>query len=245
MVSPVRVERDGAVTIVTLDRPDRRNAVDLATLIALGEMAAEVRTDGTRVLVLTGVPPAFSAGADLAGVEAGAFTTRLGEVLRALADLPIPVVAAVDGPALGAGLQLVSVCDVRMATPGSRFGIPAARLGLAIDQWTVDRVVQEFTGPIARAMLVAAEPFTAEQLAATGAVHRLGNLDDALVWAADLAQLAPLTIAAHKLALNVATGQAGVADEAERARVAAWNSADAEEGRQAFREKRRPQFIGR
>ena len=135
------------ILMVTLDRPERRNAVDLATLLALLD-ALELAASA-RVLVLTGAPPAFSAGADLTGVEEGEFAAALGRVLRGLAGLPIPTVAAVDGPALGAGTQLAMACDVRVATAASRFGIPAARLGLVVDHWTVERLTREVGWPVA------------------------------------------------------------------------------------------------
>src|SRR5205814_643762 len=106
--------------------PERRNAVDHATLLAL--LDAQGDASSARVLVLTGAPPAFSAGADLTGVEEGEFAAALGAVLRGFGALAIPTIAAIDGPALGAGTQLAVACDLRVATPGSRFGIPAARL---------------------------------------------------------------------------------------------------------------------
>ena len=90
--------------------------------------------------MLTGAPPAFCAGADLTGVESGAFLDTLLAALRGFTDLPIPTIAAIDGPALGAGTQLVISCDLRVATARSVFGIPAARLGLVVDHWTVERL---------------------------------------------------------------------------------------------------------
>ena len=107
-----------------------------------------------RVLVLTGAPPAFSAGADLTGRRGGRVRPRCSaSVLRGFTELPIPTIAAIDGPALGAGTQLAVACDLRVATPASRFGIPAARLGLVVDHWTVERLARELGWPIARAML--------------------------------------------------------------------------------------------
>lgn len=248
-----------AIMVITLDRPERRNAVNVATMIELGDALheASVAAGGdaaggpgaARVVVLTGAPPAFCAGADLDGVDGHEFRARLSRVLQAFTELPLTVVGAIDGPALGAGTQLAAVCDLRVATPGSRFGVPAARLGIAVDAWTVGRITQEFSAPVARAMLLGAETFNAERLYAAGAVHRLGSLDDALAWAAELATLAPLSIAAHKLALERAGLPAGAdadpADPAvEQARATAWSSSDAEEGRRAFLAKRPPQFTG-
>lgn len=242
----VRVEqRDDigpGVAVVTLDRPERRNAVDHPTLVAL--LDAQRACAGARVLVLTGAPPAFSAGADLTGVEEGEFAAALAAVLRGFTTLPGLVVAAIDGPALGAGLQLSAVCDLRVATGSSVFGVPAARLGLAVDHWTVERVTREFGWPAARAMLLAAQTYTGAELHAIGAVHRLGGLDAALDWAAQLASLAPLTIAAHKLALESSAGDPDHDPAVEAARAAAWSSADATEGRTAFLAKRPPRFRG-
>jgi enoyl-CoA hydratase len=242
----VRVDRrddvGSGVAVVTLDRPDRRNAVDHPTL--LGLLAAQADLADARVVVLTGAPPAFCAGADLRGVEEGVFADDLARVLRGFTTMPAVVIGAIDGPALGAGAQLAAVCDLRVATADSVVGVPAARLGLVVDHWTVERLTREFGWPVARSMLLAAETYTGAQLHATGAVHRLGDVDSALAWAASLSRLAPLTIAAHKLALESSGGEPVADDAVDRARRRAWASADAAEGRQAFLEKRAAVFRG-
>jgi enoyl-CoA hydratase len=242
----VRVEgRDDVadgVVLITLDRPERRNAVDHATLLAL--LDAQQACAAARAVVLTGAPPAFSAGADLTGVEEGVFAADLRRVLHGFTELDAPVIAAIDGPAMGAGAQLAAVCDLRVATPGSRFAVPAARLGLMIDPWTAERLAREFGWPLTRGMLLAAEVYDAERLHAAGAVHRLGSLDDALAWAGEIARLAPLSISGHKLALEVLAGDVEPDERIEAARTAAWGSADADEGRRAFLEKRPPDFRG-
>lgn len=243
----VRVEprsdvADGVV-VVTLDRPERRNAVDHATLLAL--LDAQRQLSDARVVILTGTPPAFCAGADLTGVEEGVFAADLRRVLHGFTELDAAVIAAIDGPAMGAGAQLAAVCDLRVATPGSRFAVPAAKLGLMIDQWTVERLSREFGWPLTRGMLLAAEVYDGARLHAAGAVHRLGGLDEALEWAAAIAVLAPLSVAGHKLALEVVAGDIEPDERVEAARAAAWGSADADEGRRAFLEKRPPEFRGR
>lgn len=244
--SPVRVERHEAVVLLTLDRPERRNAVDHATLVALRAAQLEIEADeSVRAVVLTGAPPAFCAGADLTGVEGGVFAEALAAVLQGFGALRVPVIAAVDGPALGAGTQLAIACDLRVATPASRFGIPAANLGLAVDAWTIARLGHLVGGSIARDMLLVATAYTAERLAPTGFIHRVGGLDEAMAWASQIAGLAPLTIAAHKLALESLTTTTDAGPAFEAARVAAWASADAEEGRAAFLAKRPARFTGR
>jgi enoyl-CoA hydratase len=220
---------------VTIDRPETRNAVDLATLRAIEAIMNDLAD--ARVVVLSGAPPAFCSGADLTGVELGEFTDTLQRVLKSFGAAPVITMAAVDGPALGAGSQLAAACDLRMSTPESRFGVPAAKLGLAVDRWTVDRLVQEAGAAVARRMLLTGESATGAELLG-GFVHRLGTVDEALGWAEALCDLAPLTIRAHKLALEATVSD----DEIEAARLAAWASQDAEEGRRAFKEKRPPLF---
>ena len=108
-------------------------------------------------MVLTGADGHFCAGADLTGLEDEAFATVLRGVLDRLRDAPFPTIAAVDGAALGAGTQLAISCDLRVATVACRFGIPAAKLGLMVDHWTVQRLALLAGHGPARAMLLAAE----------------------------------------------------------------------------------------
>jgi enoyl-CoA hydratase/carnithine racemase len=241
----VRVQERSDVGVgvwtITLDRPERRNAVDHATLRSL--LDAQLRVAGARVVVLTGAPPAFCAGADLNGVKDDAFASDLALVLRGFTEMSAPVIAAIDGPALGAGAQLAAVCDLRVATADSVVGVPAAKLGLVIDHWTIDRIRSEFGAATARGMLLAAELYSGERLYHSGAVHRLGDLADALAWAGRIAALAPLSNAGHKLGLNGAG--ANDDDSFATARERAWSSADAREGREAFLDKRRATFRGR
>jgi enoyl-CoA hydratase len=202
MVRPsVRVEWRDRVAVVTIDRPERRNAVDHPTLLALADAQREAADGDARVLVLTGARPAFCAGADLTGVESGAFVDALVAALSGFTRLGIVTMAAVDGPALGAGTQLAIACDVRVATTRSVFGIPAAKLGLAIDRWTIERATRELGWGIARGMLLTAETYARPAVPDRGrAPHRRprrrARVGD------DIAAMAPLTIAAHKLGLE-------------------------------------------
>jgi enoyl-CoA hydratase len=234
------------IVLVTIDRPHRRNALDLATLEALATTLDSTTSD-VRTLVVTGAGGHFCAGADLGGVEDDRFVERLRHVLVRLGEAPYVTIAAVDGAALGAGTQLAVACDLRVATPGARFGIPAGKLGLSVDTWTVDRLAQLAGHGPARAMLLAAEVVSGEEANRLGMVQRLGDLEAALAWAGEIAALAPLTIQAHKAALLGVGGRGGapVAEAAEAARRRAWASTDLQEGLAAFREGRAPAFEGR
>jgi enoyl-CoA hydratase len=232
----IHTEARGHVAVVTIDRPERRNALDHAALEALAA-ALDGCGDDVRAVVLTGAGGQFCAGADLGGVEDAAFSDLLRTVLDRLRLAPYVTLAAADGAALGAGTQLAVACDLRVATPQVSFGIPAGRLGLAVDAWTVQRLAALAGQGPARAMLLAAEVVKGDEAHRLGLVQRLGGLHDALAWADDIAALAPLTIRAHKAALEATA-------DAPAAFARAWASADLREGLAAFRDRRRPVFRG-
>jgi enoyl-CoA hydratase len=237
----VRTDMQGEVAVVTLARPDKRNALDVATLTAIREAQREAEAGGARAMLLHGEGPVFCAGADLSGVRESDFHQLLNEVLVAFTELPFPVLAHAHGSALGAGVQLLAVSDLRVATAECVIGVPAARLGLVVHHWTVQRLVREFTPAVARAMLLAAETYDATRLHAIGAVHRIGDFDQALQWAHELSRMAPLSMRGHKLALDADS----LTDAVRDSRVVALDSDDAREGRLAFSEKRPPRFSGR
>jgi len=212
------------VALLTLNRPERRNAVDLESLLLIREAQVEAEKRKIRA--------------------EDVFHETLNEVLRGFTQLPCVTIAAIDGPALGAGAQLVVACDVRVATPTSVIGVPAAKLGLVVNHWTIERIVREFSWPVARNMLLTASNYSAEELSCMGAIQRLGTLDDALAWASDIAKLAPLTIRGHKVALESSAGEPSVDALVTACREQALASDDAREGREAFIEKRPPKFIG-
>ena len=238
----IRVERRGAVAVITLDRQERRNAIDQQACRALVD--AVDQTEDARVLVLTGAGGHFCAGADLTNVEDAAFVEALRAALMALRDVPKPVIAAVEGAALGAGTQLAIACDLRVAAPDARFGIPAAKLGLMVDHWTVQRLALLAGHGPASSMLLAAAEVDGASASGFGLVQRVGTLADALAWADEIAVLAPLTIAGHKLMLYRCEREVHNDPDVADAFARAWRSADLAEGMAAFRERRPPRFTG-
>ena len=242
--SPLSVEVRSNVMILTMTRPSRRNAVNLDMLHTFANAFDEARAKSIRVILLTGVAPSFSAGADLAGVKEDDFQDALHGVLTSFVDPSVITVAYVNGHALGAGAQLMAACDVRMAAPTAVVGIPAAKLGLVVNHWTIERLVREFSWPIARNMLLTAATYDASALHSSGSIHRLGTLDEAISWATEIAELAPLTQYGHKLALESSAGNPDVDELVIAARRRALESDDVTEGRAAFSEKRKPKFTG-
>lgn len=240
----IRTSRRGVVTTVTIDRPERRNALSAEMCDDLRSAVVAASEAEGRAVVLAGAGGHFCAGADLSGVEGGEFRSSLRALLDAMLTSPLPLIAAVEGAALGAGTQLAIACDLRVSTPGARFGIPAARLGLMVDHWTVQRLALLAGHGPARAMLLAAEEVSGEAAHRLGLVQRIGTLADAQGWAEQIAALAPLTVSGHKLAINRVEAQLEDPEVAE-AVARAWASADVAEGQAAFRERRAPRFEGR
>ena len=240
----LKLESDNSVLIATINRPARKNAVDQETLTELAQALKQAETQSARVFVLTGAEKTFCSGADLSGVRETQFTDALHKLLIQLANSRCVTIAAIDGHALGAGAQLAISCDLRVATARATVGVPAARLGLVVNHWTVERLTRECSWPVARAMLLAARNYSGEELANLGAVHRIGDFDSALAWGHEIAALAPLSIAGHKAALNASSREPDINELVQRARDYAWVSKDVDEGRAAFLEKRAANFKG-
>lgn len=236
----LKSETDGPVTLVTLTRPERRNALDAEVCTAV-TAALSGTGPGTRAVLLRGEGPAFCAGANLnGGVYEDDFFTALEKMLTTVTELPVPVIADIQGPAVGAGCQLALACDLRVTGPGAQLWIPAVDHGFALDPWTVSRAVELLGGSVARNMLIAGERIGAGEITATGFATRAGTPGDALAFAREVAAQAPLATAWFKKALN-RPGDPALAREA----AACWSSRDVKEAREARAGHRAPVFEGR
>lgn len=230
---------EGPVALIEIDRPERRNALDAAHADALTDAVRAAPGAGARAVVIAGAGTCFCAGADLDQVTGGGFRERLVAMLDAVATSALPVVAAVEGPAIGAGFQLALACDLRVAGPAARFALPTAKLGFAADPATVDRLASLLGGSRARAVLLACESIDVDTAVASALVHRRGTREEALAWAAEIAGYAPLTLAFYKRLL---AAEPAATHDAELAEV--WASEDVAEGARARSEGRPPRFTG-
>lgn len=231
------------VTLLTIDRPARRNALGHEALDEL-DAAIEAALVDSRALVVTGAGGHFCAGADLTELEDVAFTDRLAEVLTRLSQAPITTVAAISGSCMGLGMQLAVACDLRVVADDAAFALPVARLGLMVNHWTLERTTRFWGEGAARHMVLTGAVLTADDAWRLGFTQVRGDLDEALELARRATDLAPLTQAGSKLGFDAhGADSAGVA-RYEAAFATAWSSDDLTEGRSAFRERRAPEFQG-
>jgi enoyl-CoA hydratase len=242
---PIARRTDDGVTVLTIDRQERRNALNLEALEDLDDAVRAALAGGARALVLTGAGGHFCAGADLTELEDISFTRRLAQVLSGLASAPVTTVAAVEGSCMGLGMQLAVACDLRVVDETARFAVPVARLGLMVDHWTLDRVARFFGEGAARLMVLTGTVLDADDAWRLGFAQRRGGLDAAVDLARSAVPLAPLTQAGSKIGFD-----AHVDNVPERERYAAaferaWASEDLAEGQRAFAERRTPRFTGR
>lgn len=257
MAEPVVLSREGPVAVVTLNRPEVRNALGPEMVEALRGALNRLSADpSVRAAVLTGAGSAFCAGADLGAlralrsaspVENDADSRRLMDLYRTAATFPRPLVGAVGGPALAGGCGLVTVCDVVIASPGAVFGYPEVRIGFVAAMVLVflSRQVGE---RLARELLLSGRTLAAEEARAAGLVHRVVPevelLPEALRLAASLAQGAPSSLALTKELLWHTSGlpMDRALHLARVLNVFARTSPDMQEGLGAFFEKRRPSW---
>lgn len=265
----VQLHIDGAVALLTIDRPDALNALNVPTLHTLRAMLCEVRDrPELRAIVLTGRGTrAFCAGADLKGTQSSpaSYAEALFHAPDAAADLGLylrlmdlgnlqcwkPMVAAVNGHCLGAGLEIALQCDLRIASAEASFGLPEVRVGSIPGVSGLHRLLKAVPSAHAMQMVLTGERIDAAEAARIGLVSETtapGQLvDRAMTLARRIAGHAPLAVqAVRKLARQ--TAHLSDADAQEMTELywgALRDTADRIEGRAAFAEKRPPMFTGR
>lgn len=254
MDARIKLEIEDAVAVVTLDRPDKLNALDEEMLDSLREAAAGLERDRTaRCVILTGTGRAFCAGGDVAAwsaLEPRDFAMRWiragHAAFDAFARLRQPLIAVLNGHALGGGLELAACADLRVAERHARLGQPEAALGIVPGWSGTQRAARRFgAGPVRR-MALFGETFSAEDALALGLVDHVADSGDGLALAREIAAgvvtRPPLATQIVKMAINAAEGEER--DRPLDALAGGWAAGGAElrEGLVAFREKRPPRF---
>jgi methylglutaconyl-CoA hydratase len=254
-MSSIEVRDDGAVRVVTLNRPEMRNALSSELRAELRSALRDAGADaGVRVVVVTGAGDAFCAGLDLRELEATvsgseeeqrADSAALAELFLTIVESPKPVVAAVNGAAVAGGAGIVTACDVAFAARSARFGYTEARIGFVAALVSV-LLVRQVGEKHARELLLGAALVSADRALAMGLVNDVVDdgaaLERAMAFARTMSRNAPGSLAATKALLRE-VGSRGLRDgfaAALEVNVASRSGAELAEGVRAFLEKREP-----
>jgi enoyl-CoA hydratase len=242
----IGVTRDGDVMTLVMQRAERRNALNGALVDGLRDAIDKAAADDVRAIVLTGQGQVFSSGADL--TDPSGVAEELPDKAKALNlaidAAPVPVIGAINGPAIGAGVILSLICDLRVVAPEAYFQFPVAKYGLALDNWSIRRLTSLVGAGRARSMLFGAERLTSDVALQTGLANRIGTLADAQAWAAEIAGFAPLALQHAKRVLNDDGAYDEPRPEHQELFDRAWGSQDVIEAQVARIEKRPPHFKG-
>ncbi len=249
---------DGVLRLA-IHHPDKRGALDHAILDTIAET---VRSADARCLLLTGSGRYFSSGYDIGDIPDDVFAVEaeklvahpFTEALDALDATDVPTVCAINGLAIGGGLELALTCDIRIASHGTQFGMPPAKLGLVYSHTGIRRFIDAIGAPRARELFLVGRRISAATAKDWGLVNDVVGPDGleaaALDWAAELADNAPLSVRGNKQVFRaVLAARAELDPQTERAlialREACFSSEDMREGVRAFAEKRAARWQGR
>jgi enoyl-CoA hydratase/carnithine racemase len=251
-----------AVTRLTISNPERRNALDHEILDAFAEVLPQLdRGIENRCVLITGAPPLFSAGYDIAGIPDESFE-RDAEALvahpfhaamEAIAKHPWPSVAAINGHCLGGGLELAITCDLRICAAGAKLGMPPAKLGLIYGHTGLRRFLDVVGLPRTKELFLTGRNLDAARADEVGLVNEVVADEEleseSIALAAAIAENAPLSMRGNKHAISLLNDLAELTAQQEAGLVAlresCFESEDFREGIRAFGEKRRPQWKGR
>ncbi len=262
MKQDLLIERRDGVATVTFNRPQQRNAIHYEMWRGIARLMEECGKDkSVRVVIFRGAgQEAFSAGADIAEFDrwrkdsgvAREYARAVEAALDAIAALPKPTIALITGFCVGGGCELATATDIRVAAENSRFGIPSAKLGLLVGYREMQRLVRLVGPGAAMDLLLTARLMDGEEALRVGLISRLvplAEIEEAVrKLAAEVAALAPLAHRGHKQILEtvlVNPRLKGLTPKQKRLPLACYDTADFQEGRRAFLEKRRAEFKGR
>ena len=251
-----------AVARLTISNPERRNALDHEILDGIAEALPQLnRGIETRCVILTGAPPLFSAGYDIATIPSETFE-RDAEALvahpfhgamEAVAKHPWPILAAINGHCLGGGLELAITCDLRISAAGAKLGMPPAKLGLIYGHTGLRKFLDTIGLPRTKELFLTGRNLSAEKAERIGLVNEVVADDrleeESVALAAAIAENAPLSMRGNKHAIDLLQANPELTEQQEAGlvvlRESCFSSDDFREGIKAFAEKRRPQWSGR
>ncbi len=252
----IDVTYEGALAIITIARPEKLNAFDIEMLKALGSACDDIEANSNvRVTILTGAGKAFCAGGDIkawgamAPQEFGHQWVRFGHrVFERLATMRMPVIAALNGHALGGGMELAAAADIRIAESHIKIGLPETSLGMVPGWSGTQRLVKRFGAQIVRRMVLGGEMFTATEALAHGLVDHVVETGTALSAAktlgSNIALRGPAALEISKLMIAVSSGEDNGSAVEALGSILAAKTGDMKEGVAAFSEKRKPAFKG-